>query len=152
MSYPDPRYLGNKGKISARYRAGSFSRMPLAPHLMQERVTPTQDLFVLCHLGVPQLEADAWSLTIDGLVAQPLSPRLLRLDRIPQDTPSRASINVAVVRCNPSSPLGASPTFVGAARGSPTSCETASRHRRRNTCGRMARTMESSAVFTTRLT
>ena len=72
MSYLDTRYLGDEGEIRARYRAGSFSRFPLAPHQMQERFTPTQDLIVLCHLGVPQLEADSWSLTIDGLVARPL--------------------------------------------------------------------------------
>jgi sulfane dehydrogenase subunit SoxC len=52
------------------YRAGSFSRSPLPPHQMQGRFTPTQDLFVLCHLGIPQLETNSWSLTIDGLVAQ----------------------------------------------------------------------------------
>jgi hypothetical protein len=62
MSHPDPRYLGDEGEISARYRAGSFSRIPLAPHQMQERFTLTQDIFVLCHLGVPQIEADSWSL------------------------------------------------------------------------------------------
>jgi hypothetical protein len=39
---------------------------------MQERFTPAQDIFVLCHLGIPQLETDSWSLTIDGLVARPL--------------------------------------------------------------------------------
>jgi DMSO/TMAO reductase YedYZ molybdopterin-dependent catalytic subunit len=61
-----------KDQISARYRAGSFSRDPLVPHRMQERFTPTPELFVLCHLGVPQLEADSWSLTIDGLVTRPL--------------------------------------------------------------------------------
>jgi sulfane dehydrogenase subunit SoxC len=72
MSYPDRRYLDDEGKISARYRPGSFSRIPLAPHRMQERFTPTQDVFVICHLGVPQLEADSWSLTIDGLVGRPL--------------------------------------------------------------------------------
>jgi sulfane dehydrogenase subunit SoxC len=72
MSHSDPRYRGDEGEISARYRAGPFSRFPLAPHQMRERLTPTQDLIVLCHLGVPQLEADSWSLTIDGLVARPL--------------------------------------------------------------------------------
>jgi DMSO/TMAO reductase YedYZ molybdopterin-dependent catalytic subunit len=72
MSDPDPRYQGDEGESSARHRAGSFRRIPLAPHQMQERFTPTPDVFVLCHLGVPLLEVDAWSLTIDGLVARPL--------------------------------------------------------------------------------
>jgi DMSO/TMAO reductase YedYZ molybdopterin-dependent catalytic subunit len=53
---------------------------------MQERVTSTQDLFVLCHLGVPQLEADAWSLTIDGLVARPLSLGFSDLTAYPRHT------------------------------------------------------------------
>ena len=53
MSYPDPYSIGNEAEIRARYRAGSFSRSPLAPHQMRERLTPTQNLFVLCHLGVP---------------------------------------------------------------------------------------------------
>jgi len=75
-------YLDDHGKISAGYRPGSFSRIPLAPHHMQESVTPTEDVFVLCHLGVPQLEADSWSLTIDGLVAQPLRLGVFRLDRV----------------------------------------------------------------------
>jgi sulfane dehydrogenase subunit SoxC len=86
MSYPDPRYLGDKGEISAKYRAGSFSRIPLAPHQMQERFTPTQDVFVLCHLGVPQLEADSWSLTIDGLVARPLCLGFSDLTAYPRHT------------------------------------------------------------------
>jgi len=72
MSNPHLRYHGDQGESSARYRAGAFRRIPLAPHQMQERFTPTADIFVLCHLGVPLLDADAWSLTIDGLVARPL--------------------------------------------------------------------------------
>src|SRR5712671_164797 len=48
---------------------GLFRRIPLLPHQMRERFTPTKDVIVLCHLGVPQIERDAWSLTIDGLVA-----------------------------------------------------------------------------------
>jgi DMSO/TMAO reductase YedYZ molybdopterin-dependent catalytic subunit len=70
----------------AKYRAGSFSRSPLAPQRMQERLTPTQDLFVLCHLGVPQLEADSWSLTIDGLVARPLRLGFSDLTTYPEST------------------------------------------------------------------
>jgi hypothetical protein len=47
MSYPDTRYRGDEGEISAKYHAGSFSRIPLAPHQMRERFTPTQNVFVL---------------------------------------------------------------------------------------------------------
>jgi DMSO/TMAO reductase YedYZ molybdopterin-dependent catalytic subunit len=52
--------------------AGPFMRHPLQPHQLVERVTPTDDTIVLCHLGVARLEADDWSLTIDGLVRRPL--------------------------------------------------------------------------------
>jgi DMSO/TMAO reductase YedYZ molybdopterin-dependent catalytic subunit len=50
---------------------GPFKRDPLAPHRMRDRLTRTQDVFVLCHLGVPRLERDRWSLTIDGMVERP---------------------------------------------------------------------------------
>jgi len=49
-----------------------FMRHPLKPHQLVDRVTRTEDTIVLCHLGVPQLDADDWSLTIDGLVRRPL--------------------------------------------------------------------------------
>jgi sulfane dehydrogenase subunit SoxC len=56
---------------------GPFKRDPLAPHLMRDRLTPTQDVVVLCHLDVPRIERDNWSLTIDGMVER---PRTLRFD------------------------------------------------------------------------
>lgn len=37
---------------------GPFKRDPLAPHHMRDRLTRTQDVIVLCHLGVPRLERD----------------------------------------------------------------------------------------------
>jgi sulfane dehydrogenase subunit SoxC len=86
MSYPDLRYLADDGEVMGNYRAGSFSRSALAPHQMQESFTPTQDLFVLCHLGVPLLEADSWSLTIDGLVARPVRLGFSDLTRYPRHT------------------------------------------------------------------
>jgi DMSO/TMAO reductase YedYZ molybdopterin-dependent catalytic subunit len=73
-------------QYNTRYRAGSFSRSPLPPHQMQERFTPTQDIFVLCHLGVPHLETDSWSLTIDGLVARPLCLGFSELTAYPKCT------------------------------------------------------------------
>lgn len=45
---------------------GFFRRIPLAPHQMTKRVTKTIDSIVLCHLGVPRLNAAEWSLTIEG--------------------------------------------------------------------------------------
>jgi DMSO/TMAO reductase YedYZ molybdopterin-dependent catalytic subunit len=86
MSDPNPRNLDAAGEIGTRYRPGPYSRPPLAPHQMHERLTPTRDLFVLCHLGVPLLEADSWSLTIDGLVARPLRLSFADLTAYPRCT------------------------------------------------------------------
>jgi DMSO/TMAO reductase YedYZ molybdopterin-dependent catalytic subunit len=61
-----------------------FRRIPLAPHQMHERMTRTEDAIVLCHLGVPRLERDQWSLTIDGLVEHPLTLRFDDLMRYPK--------------------------------------------------------------------
>jgi DMSO/TMAO reductase YedYZ molybdopterin-dependent catalytic subunit len=56
---------------------GPFKRDPLAPHQMRDRLTRNQDVVVLCHLGVPRIARDQWSLTIDGMVER---PRTLRFD------------------------------------------------------------------------
>src|SRR5215468_636598 len=63
---------------------GPFKRDPLLPHQMRDRRTRVQDLFVLCHLGVPRLETDQWSLTIDGMVQRPRSVRFDDLLRYPR--------------------------------------------------------------------
>jgi DMSO/TMAO reductase YedYZ molybdopterin-dependent catalytic subunit len=47
-------------------------RIPLLPHQMSSRLTPTRDMIVLCHLGVAHLDRAAWSLAIDGLVERPM--------------------------------------------------------------------------------
>jgi hypothetical protein len=63
---------------------GPFMRGPLAPHHMRDRLTRTQDVFVQCHLGVPRLERDRWSLTIDGMVERPCTLRFDDLVRHPK--------------------------------------------------------------------
>src|SRR5262249_44761106 len=63
---------------------GPFKRDPLAPHQMVERLTPTKDVIVLCHLGVPRLDAGSWTLSIDGLVERPLTWRLNDLISYPK--------------------------------------------------------------------
>jgi DMSO/TMAO reductase YedYZ molybdopterin-dependent catalytic subunit len=52
--------------------ASAFGRHPLQPHQLIDRVTRTQDVIVLCHLGIPRLDPNAWSLTIDGLLRRPM--------------------------------------------------------------------------------
>jgi DMSO/TMAO reductase YedYZ molybdopterin-dependent catalytic subunit len=66
--------------------AGFFRRIPLVPHRMQARLTPTADMIVLCHLGIPRLGAAAWSLTIDGLVERPARLRFSELTAYPKHT------------------------------------------------------------------
>jgi DMSO/TMAO reductase YedYZ molybdopterin-dependent catalytic subunit len=66
--------------------AGFYRRIPLLPHQMGERLTPTRDMIVLCHLGVAQLDRDTWSLTIDGLVARPVQLRYSDLTAYPKHT------------------------------------------------------------------
>src|SRR5436190_19437894 len=60
-------------------------RIPLAPHGMQDRLTRIEDAIVLCHLGVPRISREAWSLAIDGLVrrAQTLTfSDLMRFEKV----------------------------------------------------------------------
>jgi len=52
--------------------SGPFIRHPRQPHQLADRVTRTEDAIVLCHLGVPRLDPDDWSLSIDGLVRRPI--------------------------------------------------------------------------------
>jgi len=61
-----------------------YMRDPLAPHQMRDGLTRTEDLFILCHLGVPRIERDQWSLTIDGMVERPLTLRSEDLLRYPK--------------------------------------------------------------------
>ena len=61
-----------------------FRRIPLAPHQMRDRITRTDDAIVLCHLGVPRLDRDQWSLAIDGLVERPLTLRFDDFLRYPK--------------------------------------------------------------------
>ena len=61
-----------------------FRRLPLAPHQLRERITRTEDVIVLCHLGIPRLDRDRWSLTIDGLVARPRTLQFDDLLRFPK--------------------------------------------------------------------
>jgi sulfane dehydrogenase subunit SoxC len=50
---------------------GPYVRVPLLPHQLIERITPTTDLFVLAHLGVTQVRERDWSIEVDGLVRHP---------------------------------------------------------------------------------
>jgi DMSO/TMAO reductase YedYZ molybdopterin-dependent catalytic subunit len=58
-------------------------RHPLATHQLLARVARTEETIVLCHLGVPRLTRDQWTLTIDGLVERPCTLRFDDLARYP---------------------------------------------------------------------
>jgi Oxidoreductase molybdopterin binding domain len=78
--------------------SGFFRKIPLLPHQMVDRLTPAEDVIVLCHLGVPQISIDDWSLRIDGLVSR---PRLLRFS----DLQARRKYSVESVHQCAGSPL-----------------------------------------------
>jgi DMSO/TMAO reductase YedYZ molybdopterin-dependent catalytic subunit len=63
---------------------GPFKRDPLEPHRMRDRVTRTDEAIVLCHLGVPRLQQDRWSLLIDGMVERSLTLTFEELMRYPR--------------------------------------------------------------------
>jgi hypothetical protein len=58
--------------VQRSIRPARSAAIPSSPTKLVERVTPTAGAMVLCHLGVPRLDPDDWSLTVDG-PAQPLS-------------------------------------------------------------------------------
>lgn len=64
--------------------AGPFGRHPLQPDQLLDRVTPTEGTIVLCHLGVPRIDPDDWSLSVDGLVRRPMRLTLDEIRRRPR--------------------------------------------------------------------
>ena len=64
--------------------AGAFGRHPLQPHQLLDRVTRTEDTIVLCHLGVPRIDPDDWSLSVGGLVRRPTRLTLGEIKRRPR--------------------------------------------------------------------
>ena len=63
---------------------GTIRRIPLAPHDNTDEITPTEDLFVLAHLGIPQVDPAHWSFEIGGLVRTPKSFTLADLQTFPK--------------------------------------------------------------------
>jgi sulfane dehydrogenase subunit SoxC len=64
--------------------ASAIRRHPLQPHQLIDRITRTEDTIVLCHLGVPRIDPDNWSLSIDGLVRHPMHLTLSDIMRRPR--------------------------------------------------------------------
>ncbi|WP_162917412.1 molybdopterin-dependent oxidoreductase [Dongia deserti] len=59
-------------------------RIKLQPHETGDPVTPTEDLFVLAHLGIPRVDPAQWSLLIDGLLGRPMTLSLDQLKARPK--------------------------------------------------------------------
>src|SRR4029453_16262830 len=70
-----------------------FNGGPPAKLLGGSFITPNGLFFVRNHGGVPEVDADAWRLAVDGLVERPLSLSLADLRRLP-----RASVT-ATLQC-----------------------------------------------------
>jgi sulfane dehydrogenase subunit SoxC len=66
----EPAERGRAPERPAMQPAHGVRRLTLSPHEMTDAVTATGDLFVLAHLGIPRVDAAAWSLAIDGLVGR----------------------------------------------------------------------------------
>jgi DMSO/TMAO reductase YedYZ molybdopterin-dependent catalytic subunit len=67
--------VGASGIIASMIKLdpeGFYCRLPLKPNQLTSRVTRTEDVIVLCHLGVVRASAETWSLTIDGGVRRPV--------------------------------------------------------------------------------
>jgi DMSO/TMAO reductase YedYZ molybdopterin-dependent catalytic subunit len=64
--------------------SGLVMEFPLPIGRTTEFITPSEKLFVLAHLGVPQIESDSWSFDLVGLFG---SPRSLRYADLAQFTP-----------------------------------------------------------------
>ncbi len=62
----------------------TFRRVPLLPHQMLDRVTSQRDLFVLAHVGVPRVDASAWTVSVTGLVREPATFTLDQIRRLPK--------------------------------------------------------------------
>lgn len=76
-----PQSAGDKPRLDP---VGLYRRIPLQPHQMTRAITSADDFFVLVHLGVPQIDAASWSLSIGGLVARPMRITLADLKAMRQ--------------------------------------------------------------------
>ena len=59
-------------------------RIPLKPHQHTSNITPTTDVFVLGHVGIPRARAEDWWLDIAGLVKQPRRLQFSQLIKLPK--------------------------------------------------------------------
>jgi DMSO/TMAO reductase YedYZ molybdopterin-dependent catalytic subunit len=88
----DPRPKANRDQQTGTMKrvvmdpVGPLGRRPLEPHQLLDRMTRSEDMIVLCHLGVARVEVTDWSLSIDGMVRRPLRLTLDEIEARPQTT------------------------------------------------------------------
>lgn len=58
--------------------------VPLKPHHMKTHITPSEDLFMLAHLGIPKVDLSRWRLDVSGLVQKPGKFSLKDLKSLPK--------------------------------------------------------------------
>jgi sulfane dehydrogenase subunit SoxC len=64
--------------------AGTYRRVPLKPHQLTDDITPTEELFVLAHLGVARVDPSSWWLEVDGMVGRHRRLTMSDLRRFPR--------------------------------------------------------------------
>jgi DMSO/TMAO reductase YedYZ molybdopterin-dependent catalytic subunit len=66
--------------------SGFFIRQPPAPHLLDDYITPDDQLFQTIHMGAAVVDQEKWMLVIDGLVKCPFALTLEMLRQLPSRT------------------------------------------------------------------
>lgn len=69
------------GRVSMKVRANFRSTTPA--HELTAFQTPAEKLFVVYHLGVPDVDAEPWQISVGGLVKKPLTLTLPELKAMP---------------------------------------------------------------------
>src|SRR5271165_7670917 len=63
---------------------GFHGNIPAKPHELTDRITPTEKFITLCHLGIPDVDVDRWTLRIEGLVERPITYDFVDLKAFPK--------------------------------------------------------------------
>lgn len=66
--------------------AGLVRHLPLKPEQLQSRIIAQRDMFVLAHIGIPQVDIKKWTLEVCGEVATPLRLTYEDLRQFPRHT------------------------------------------------------------------
>jgi DMSO/TMAO reductase YedYZ molybdopterin-dependent catalytic subunit len=66
--------------------SGFFIRHPPKPHMLNEYITPDDQLFQTIHMGAAVVDQEKWLLVIDGLVKHPFALNFDMLRKLPNCT------------------------------------------------------------------